>query len=60
MLFLSLFYKNSLLNQLKHGPDQLECRTDNQIFRLQNLVRDNFALFLRCANGINNYKSVHE
>jgi hypothetical protein len=35
MLFLSLFYKNSLLNQLKHGPDQLECRTDNQIFRLQ-------------------------
>jgi hypothetical protein len=53
MLFLSLVHKNSLFDQLKHGSNRLECRTDNQIFRLQNLVRDNFALFLRCANGIN-------
>jgi hypothetical protein len=53
MLFLSLVHKDSLFDQLKHGSDQLGCRTDNQIFRLQNLVRDNFALFLRCANGIN-------
>lgn len=53
MLFLSLVHKDSLFDQLKHGTDRLECRTDNQIFRLQKLVRDNFALFLRCANGIN-------
>ena len=27
-------------------------QTDNQIQRLQSLVRDNFALFVRCADGI--------
>lgn len=60
MLFLSLVHINSKFDQLQSGLDILGGQTDNQVFRLQNLVRDNFALFLRCANGIDLFDDAQD
>ena len=51
-LFLTLVHRNASFEQLQSSIQQLESKTDNQVQRLQNLVRDNFALFVRCADGI--------
>uniref|UniRef100_A0A7R9W467 Exocyst complex component n=2 Tax=Pseudictyota dubia TaxID=2749911 RepID=A0A7R9W467_9STRA len=52
LLFLTLVHRNASFEQLQHSIGRLESKTDNQVQRLQNLVRDNFALFVRCADGI--------
>jgi hypothetical protein len=36
-------------------PFSITDDTENQVKQLQNMVRENFALFLRCADGIDNF-----
>lgn len=52
MLFLTLVHGRATFKQLKQGMDVLNSKQDNQAARLQNLVRENFELFVRCADGI--------
>ena len=52
LLFLTLVHRNASFEQLQKSIAKLDNKTDNQVQRLQNLVRDNFELFVRCADGI--------
>ena len=52
ILFLTLVHRNAPYEVLNESMVQLSNKTDNQVQQLQNLVRDNFALFVRCADGI--------
>lgn len=52
ILFLTLVHRNAPYNVLNDSMQRIINKTDNQVQQLQNLVRDNFALFVRCADGI--------
>jgi len=52
ILFLTLVHCNASYELLNESMQRLANKTDNQVQQLQNLVRDNFALFVRCADGI--------
>ena len=52
MLYLTLVHRKAPYSVLNESMIQLSNKTDNQVQQLQNLVRDNFALFVRCADGI--------
>mmetsp|Transcript_23760 Transcript_23760/g.35081 ORF Transcript_23760/g.35081 Transcript_23760/m.35081 type:complete len:1255 (-) Transcript_23760:54-3818(-) len=52
ILFLTLVHRNCPYGALNKSMERLASKTDNQVQQLQNLVRDNFALFVRCADGI--------
>lgn len=52
LLFLTLVHRNASFEQLMDSIGKLSNKTDSQVVRLQNLVRDNFELFVRCADGI--------
>ncbi|KAL9181123.1 hypothetical protein ACHAXT_009928 [Thalassiosira profunda] len=52
MLFLTLVHRNATYQELDESTSRLSRKTDNQVERLQNLVRDNFALFIKCSEGI--------
>ncbi len=52
MLFLTLVHRNATYQDLQESASRLSRKTDNQVERLQNLVRDNFALFIKCSEGI--------
>lgn len=52
ILFLTLVHRNAPYEVLNKSMEKLASKTDNQVQQLQNLVRDNFALFVRCADGI--------
>jgi len=52
MLFLTLVHRNATYDELQESTSGLSRKTDNQVDRLQNLVRDNFALFIKCSEGI--------
>jgi hypothetical protein len=52
ILFLTLVHRTASYDTLNKSMIQLSNKTDNQVQQLQNLVRDNFALFVRCADGI--------
>jgi len=55
ILFLTLVHGGSTFDALHDGLERLNNKTDNQVLRLQGLVRDNFGLFLQCADGIDLY-----
>lgn len=52
ILFLTLVHRDASYEVLNESMERLTNKTDNQVQQLQNLVRDNFALFVRCADGI--------
>lgn len=52
ILFLTLVHRNASYEVLNESMERLTNKTDNQVQQLQKLVRDNFALFVRCADGI--------
>ena len=52
LLFLTLVHRNATYEELQDSTSRLSRKTDNQVERLQNLVRDNFALFIKCSEGI--------
>ena len=52
ILFLTLVHRNASYQELMESTTRLSRKTDNQVERLQNLVRDNFALFVKCSEGI--------
>lgn len=52
LLFLTLVHRNATYQELQESTSRLSRKTDNQVERLQNLVRDNFALFIKCSEGI--------
>jgi len=52
LLFLSLVHPNASFDELTKALARLEKVADNHAMRLQQLVRDNFPLFVRCAEGI--------
>lgn len=52
MLFLTLVHREVGYRELISSVDRLTNKTTNQHKQLQNLVRENFPLFVRCAEGI--------
>lgn len=52
MLFLTLVHREVGYRELIGSVDRLTNKTTNQHKQLQNLVRENFPLFVRCAEGI--------
>jgi len=52
ILFLTLVHRHATYQDLLDSTSRLSRKTDNQVERLQNLVRDNFALFIKCSEGI--------
>ena len=52
ILFLTLVHRNATYRELQDSTSRLSRKTDSQVERLQNLVRDNFALFIKCSEGI--------
>lgn len=52
LLFLTLVHPEASFQELMQALTRLEGVADNHAMRLQRLVRDNFPLFVRCAEGI--------
>ncbi|KAL7541186.1 hypothetical protein ACHAXR_012938 [Thalassiosira sp. AJA248-18] len=52
ILFLTLVHRDASYQELQESTSRLSRKTDNQVERLQNLVRDNFSLFIKCSEGI--------
>jgi hypothetical protein len=52
LLFLSLVHPKASFPELTKALSRLQGVSDNHAARLQRLVRDNFPLFVRCAEGI--------
>jgi len=52
LMFLTLLHRNASYEELQASIEKLENKTDNQTQRIQNLIRENFELFIRCADGI--------
>ncbi|GMH76122.1 hypothetical protein TrST_g9457 [Triparma strigata] len=52
LLFLTLVHPEASFQELTQALTRLEGVADNHAMRLQRLVRDNFPLFVRCAEGI--------
>ena len=52
ILFLTLAHGETTYKELLDSTSRLSRKTDTQVERLQNLVRDNFELFIKCAEGI--------
>jgi hypothetical protein len=56
LLFLTLCHRKTTHKQLIASMDRLSSKTENQAEQLQNLVRDNFPLFVRCAEGFEEFR----
>jgi hypothetical protein len=52
ILFLTLVHGDTSYKELLESTSRLSRKTDTQVERLQNLVRDNFELFIKCSEGI--------
>ena len=52
MLFLTLAHRTATYEELRESTSRLSRKTDSQVERLQNLVRENFPLFIKCSEGI--------
>ncbi len=57
VLFLTAVHRNASFQELQDSTSRLSRKTDTQVERLQNLVRDNFALFIKCSEGIDIFGS---
>lgn len=52
ILFLTLVHRKASYEELVGSMNRLSSDTQKQVAQLQDMVRENFALFLRCADGI--------
>jgi len=52
MLFLTLVHRNAGYKELKESIRRLDHQTDDQMLRIQERVKENFELYVRCADGI--------
>lgn len=52
MLFLTLVHRNAGYKELKESIRRLDHQTDDQMQRIQERVKENFELYVRCADGI--------
>ncbi|KAG7369675.1 exocyst complex component Sec5 [Nitzschia inconspicua] len=55
ILFLTLVHRRATYEELVSSMNRLSTDTQNQVKQLQDMVRENFALFLRCADGIDTF-----
>jgi len=55
ILFLTLVHRGASYEELVGSMNRLSTDTQNQMGQLQDMVRENFALFLRCADGIDTF-----
>jgi len=55
ILFLTLVHRKASYEELVGSMNRLSTDTQNQVKQLQDMVRENFALFLRCADGIDTF-----
>jgi len=60
MLFLTLAHRHATYGELQDSTSRLSRKTDNQVERLQNLVRENFPLFIKCSEGIDVFAEQNE
>ena len=59
-LFLTLVHRGADYNTLVGSLDRLSSKTENQVEQLQNLVRENFPLFVRCAEGYEHFRQTSQ
>ena len=57
ILFLTLAHRHATYQELQDSISRLSRKTDNQVERLQNFVRDHFALFIKCSEGVDIFGS---
>ena len=55
-LFLTLVHRDADYDVLVGSLDRLSSSAENQVEQLQDLVRENFPLFVRCAEGYEEYR----
>ena len=60
LLFLTLLHRKTPYKDLNASMDNLLSKTENQAEQLQNLVRDNFPLFVKCAEGFEEFRTSSE
>lgn len=59
-LFLTLVHREADYNVMTDSIDRLSSKTENQVEQLQNLVRENFPLFVRCAEGYDEFRQTSQ
>ena len=59
-LFLTLVHRGADYKTLVGSLDRLSSKTENQVEQLQNLVRENFPLFVRCAEGYEEFRKTSQ
>jgi exocyst complex component 2 len=57
-LFLTLVHRGADYATLVGSLDKLSSKTENHVEQLQNLVRENFPLFVRCAEGFEKFRTT--
>lgn len=60
ILFLTLVHRNASYEALVGSLGRLSSKTENQVEQLESLVRDNFPLFVNCAEGFDEFRSNSE
>lgn len=60
LLFLTLLHRKTPYKDLLSSRTKLLSKTENQAEQLQNLVRDNFPLFVKCAEGFETFRTTSE
>ena len=60
ILFLTLVHRKTSHAQLVESLDRLSSKSQSQMEQLQDLVRDNFPLFVRCAEGFEEFRQKSE
>lgn len=59
-LFLTLVHRQADYNVMIESISRLSSKTENQVEQLQNLVRENFPLFVRCAEGYDEFRQTSQ
>lgn len=60
ILFLTLVHRNADYQTLVGCLDRLSSKTENQVEQLENLVREHFPLFVKCAEGFDEFRANSE
>jgi len=60
LLFLTLLHRKTPYKELVRSMERLSSKTENQAEQLQNLVRLNFPLYVRCAEGFEEFRRNSE
>ena len=56
ILFLTLAHRTTAYDELIRSLERLSTKTSTQVEQLEKLVRDNFPLFVRCAEGFEEFQ----